>query len=165
MPAQQEGEEIMAPKTPEHPLWFRLGLWWRVFYGIVKVVFGGVLWWIAGGGIARLFYRVMSHEIAQDPSDFFVHFVGPKLAHLPVTVTHFVAFYFIFWGIAELFLSIQILKKNIWAYPVAIILLSVFTLYELFRVAHTHSFTLTVVILIDAAVVWLLYREYRRLRS
>lgn len=163
MEIQEEHDTQNLPDRYEHPIWFRVALWWRIIYGIIKVFLGGALWWVASGGISHLFYRVMSHEIAQDPNDFFVHYIGPKLDHLPFTITHFVAFYFIFWGIAELFLSIHILKKNLWAYPVAIVLLSVFTLYEVFRVAHTHSFTLGVVILIDALIVWLLYREYKRL--
>lgn len=142
-------------------LFFRTAMWWRIGYGFVRLIFGLILLKVVGTPISGIFYSLMSHELTQDPNDVFIQITSPLLQHFPVTVTYFAAIYFIFWGILDVLLSIQLLKHRIWAFPVTIFLIVSFIVYELYRFAHTHSIILLSIIFIDLIVVTLIYREYK----
>ena len=54
-----------------------------------------------------------------------------------------------------------LLAKKAWAYPLAIIFLGLFILYQLYRMSYQFSIGLLVLTVFDAAFVLLILREYR----
>lgn len=144
-----------------HSLLFRIAMWWRIAYGFMRLALGFILINLVGTPISDIFYRVMSHEISQDPSDILIKILTPLLQHFPITISYFIAIYFMFWGVIDIVLSIQLLKYKLWAFPLTIVLISTFIIYELYRFFHTQSFILLSIIFIDVIVVFLIYREYK----
>lgn len=148
----------------EHGL-FRVGMWWRTFYGVLRLILGFVLLKLVNTPFADVFYRLMSHEIIEDPSDLLISVVYPLIQEHSFTITYFIAAYLLFWGFIDVFFSIQLLRHKLWAFPVSIVLITLFVLYEIYRFTHTHSLFLLGVIVIDVVIIFLTYREYRRLQQ
>lgn len=144
---------------------FKLTIWFKIFYGISKVLLAiFLLKWIAIDP-ANFFFQLMSHELIEDPNDLFIKLASPMLTHFSRNTTNFVAFYLLFWGIIDdIFLSINILREKLWAFPVALVLIGIFVPYELCRVFHTHSLMLVWIIIVDILVFWMLIVEYRKRR-
>ena len=42
----------------------------------------------------------------------------------------------------NLFLSYNLFKKHLWAYPFSMVFTSTFFIYQVYRLAHTHSLVL-----------------------
>lgn len=148
-----------------YDLFFRIGMWWRILYGFLRLILGFVLLRLVGTPIADIFYKLMAHELIEDPRDFLMRAVSPLLQHLSFTVTYFLAAYLLFWGIIDILLSINLLKHKMWAFPVSIYLIGIFVLYEIYRFTHTHSLILACVIIIDMILIWLIRKEYLKLNS
>ena len=144
---------------------FRFSMWWRIFYGSLRLVFGAVLLQAVGSPFSVLLHRVMGHELVEDPSDVLFFAVSFIVNHQHLYITYFLAFYFIFWGFLDIFLSVNLLKDKLWAFPVSLYLITFFVIYEFFRYFHTHSIMLLVVIVIDIFVFWLIHKEYRRITA
>jgi len=142
---------------------FRVSMWWRIFYGFIRIILGGVLLRLVGTPISEIFYQLTRHEVIEDSHDILLRIVSPLLHHMPLTVTYFIAFYLIFWGVVDIFLSINLLKHNIWAYPISLATISIFIFYELYRVSHTHSLILAIVIIIDIVILMIIKGEYKKL--
>jgi uncharacterized membrane protein len=143
-----------------YDLLFRVGMWWRIVYGSLRLLLGFALFRIIGTPIADIFYKIMSHELIEDPNDFFMRISNPFFQNLTLSVTYFLAAYFIFWGIIDIFLSINLLQHKKWAFPISIYFIGFFVLYELYRFFHTYSLTLVGIICIDLVVMWLIRKEY-----
>lgn len=107
----------------------------------------------------------MGHEIAEDPSDVLYHVVNTFLSHGVTEVTYFLAFYFIFWGFLDVFLSICLLREKLWAFPLSVLLIGIFLLYELFRFSYTHSYILLGVILADLCILILILKEWNLIKK
>ena len=107
----------------------------------------------------------MSHEIVEDPGDIFIRLVGSLLEELSLSTGTFIAFYLMFWGGTDVFLSSNTLRHKLWAFPISLTLIGAFVLYEIYRVTHTHSLVLAFIILLDLAILWLINREYRILKG
>lgn len=144
---------------------FNIGMWWRIVYGIFRLILGLVLLKMIGTSFSDLFLKMMSHEVTQDPDDFLFTKIEPLARHLSYTVTYFVAIYFIFWGSVDAFLSINILRKKLWAFKVSFVLIIVFVMYEIHRFTYTHSKMLGFIILVDLILIWLIWNEEKRLEK
>lgn len=163
------------PSTSEHAIlvWmqiqmiqsklFRYGMWWRIFYGFLRVVLGLVLSKQIDVSFHELLYKVMSYELTEDPSDILFQSVSTFLQVHPFTVTHFLALYLIFWGCVDVVLSAFLLRHKLWAFPLSLTLIAFFILYEFYRLLHVFSWALLSVIVLDMVIFWLINREYKNM--
>ncbi len=142
---------------------FVIGMFFRIVYGILRLILGLALLKVIGTPVADVFYSFMSHELITDPKDIIINTIYPLLEHSSFTVTYFLAMYLIFWGVIDAFLSTFLLKGKSWAFPFSMYLIGAFILYEIYRFTYTHSITLLFVILIDCIILWLINRESKKL--
>lgn len=142
---------------------FRVSMYWRIFYGGIRVVVGlKLLTWI-GMPVVDAVSRLLGPHVHDLPHDRLYTMVHSGLMHHNYVVTYFLASYLLFWGIVDILLSYNLLRDNLWAFPVSMYLIGVFMVYELLRLTHTHSLLLATFIGIDSAILYLIYREYQRM--
>lgn len=144
---------------------FNIGMWWRIIYGALRLVIGLALLKMIGQNFSEIFLKFMSHEITQDADDFLFTRLAPLASHISYTVTYFIAIYFIFWGAIDMLLSINILRKKLWAFKLSFVLITVFVMYEIHRFTYTHSKMLFLIIIIDLVLIWLIWKEQRKLEK
>jgi len=144
---------------------FRIGMQWRIAYGFCRIILAAILLDLIGWNSSDIFVALMRHEIIEDPNDFLFSLASSFFLHFSFTITYFLPAYLFFWGIVDIFLSTQVLRKKLWAFPISITLIILFVLYEIYRISHTHSLILGCIILIDIALIVLIGKEYRSLLS
>jgi uncharacterized membrane protein len=144
---------------------FRLSMYWRIIYGLLKAVTGFLLLAVNRLDPASLFYKLMRHEIIEDPGDVFIRLASPVVDHLSSDTAFFAAVYLLFWGLIDIFLAVNVLRRRLWAFMVALFLISLFIIYEIYRISYTHSVFLGVIIMLDMAIVWIVYKEYLKLKK
>ncbi len=153
--------EITSPQNLS--VLFRLSMWWRIVYGIIRVTVGVSFLHFINQPLTDFVYRLMSHELLARTSDAVLEKIYYLFQIHEFTVTYFIAGYFIFWGVIEIVLSLCLLRKMPTAFPIAMGLIIVFIMYATFRYFHTHSLILLCVILIDITILYLINHEYRNL--
>lgn len=155
-------DDTTAPEK-EHifTVLFRGSMWWRIGYGSLRLLLGAMLLRVVGVPFVEVFRNLMSHELLQDPTDILFQFVYRILEDHSFTVTYFVAFYLIFWGTIDSVLSLCLLRHKLWAFPMSLGLITLFVLYSIYRLYHTHSPVLLGVILIDLCIMYVMHHEYR----
>ncbi|HEY0979884.1 MAG TPA: DUF2127 domain-containing protein [Candidatus Paceibacterota bacterium] len=72
------------------------------------------------------------------------------------------AFYFFSHGAVKLLLVWGLWKTKLWAYPVSIVFLSGFSLYQLYEISVQFSPVVTAFLLFNTVVIILVIQEYRR---
>lgn len=144
---------------------FVYGMWWRIFYGFLRTITGLILLKMVGRSFADIVDSFTGDKIRSYPFDPLFNLVETFFHHFPYTVTHFVAAYFIFWGLIDIILSLALLRHKIWAFHVSIYLIGFFTLYEVYRFFQNHSKTLLLVIFVDTVILWIIHREYLKIKK
>jgi len=144
---------------------FHISMWWRIFYGTVRIILASILIKLVGTPFTEILSRMMSHELSQDPTDVLFQFLYRLIEDHSFTVTYFVAAYLFFWGAIDIVLSLLLLRHKLWAFPVSITIMLIFTFYEVYRVIHTQSRVLLLLILLDTCIIYLIYREYNILQK
>ena len=77
----------------------------------------------------------------------------------------FYAFYLLGHGLIKLLLVIGLLRGKLWSYPASLAALGAFMAYQMYRYSYTHSPGLLVLTVFDAAVMWLIWQEWRLVRG
>ncbi len=144
---------------------FRASMWWRIFYGFLRVILGFTLLRITGLLLSEFIYSLMEHEVTGEMNDVILGKLYVLFEIHDYTITHFLAFYFIFWGVVDIVLSVCLLKYITRVFPIAMGLIVLFILYGIFRFSVTHSLVLLCVIFIDTCILYLIHSEYIKLKS
>ena len=154
----------MDTEYVEHSL-FRAGMWLRITFGVLRTILGLTLLKLIDVPLIDILYMVMGYELREDPTDLIFTTINSFLQHHPMSVTYFLALYVFFWGVTEIVLSVSMLLRKLWAFPLSLILVGLFVLYEIYRFTHTHSLILLGVILLDSVILWLIWKEYKLRKS
>jgi len=144
---------------------FELSMFWRIGYGVVRIIFAFILLKVVNTPLTNLFTIITKNELVEDPTDLPFALISSFLEAHPVEITYFFVAYLLFWGIVDIVLSISLLKHQTWAFPVMLFLIAMFVAYALVRLTNTHSLVLAGVIVIDLMVFWLVFTEYKRLQK
>jgi uncharacterized membrane protein len=77
----------------------------------------------------------------------------------------FVGIYLLAVGVINMVLVIGLLASALWSYPTALGAIALLMAYQLYRYTHTHALALLVLSVYDCVVLWLVWNEYRVVRS
>lgn len=78
--------------------------------------------------------------------------------------TIFVSAYLLSRGIIKLFLIVALIKNKLWAYPISLVVLGLFMLYQCYQIVTTHSIEIILITLFDLVVVYFIWKEYQIVR-
>ncbi len=137
-------------------------MWWRIIYGFMRIGIGILLIHLVGSSTLDVVTKLARKELLEDPNDAVLAFIT-LVSHHAAIITFFVPMYLMFWGTVDIFLSANILREKLWAFPISIYLSIIFVLYEIVRFTHTHSTMLIVLICVDIVFIVLIWREYQKL--
>ena len=132
--------------------------------GFLEVVGGVLLLVISPDTLDRWARSLTQHELARDPNDFVARHllrVTNNLHHTQV----FGAVYLLSHGVAKLVIIVGLLRREQWAYPVAFVFLGGFVIYQIYRLTYDPGIGLALLTAFDLFVIWLTWREYRRLKA
>jgi len=140
---------------------YEFEIWTKGFDATLEIIGGFILLLTNKLMLNQWVIAITQHELVEDPRDVVATFLRHYAASLSVGTNIFGGMYLVLHGFTKLYLVASLLKKKAWAYPVTIIFLALFIIYQLYRVSYQFSLGLLVLTFFDAAFVFLILREYR----
>src|SRR5258708_1417957 len=144
---------------------FEISILLKGAHALIECIGGVALYLASTDTIVGLVNIFTQEELIEDPNDF----VATHLLHLAqnfsVGSKEFYAFYLLSHGLIKIFLVVGLLRNRLWAYPVSLVVLGLFIIYQLYRFSYTRGFGLVVLTVFDLFVMGLIWREYRLVRS
>lgn len=157
--------EPRAGKANSREFFFRVSVWLKGLHAGLEIVGGVALSVVSPGFISRAVALLTQDELAEDPHDLVANYLLNAATHLSVSSKQFMAFYLLAHGVPKILLVGALLRHKLWAYPIAVIAFGAFIVYQLYRFTLTHSIGLILLSVFDLVVIWLIWLEYRALRS
>ncbi len=139
---------------------FKITLFLKGFNGCAEILISILFFFFKRESISRAFMWGTAGLSDHFPSSYLANHVDNVSG-----AKYFIAYYFLFYGVMNIFLVISLLRGKLWAYPVTMIATSFFILYLLYRFFSYHSGLLLFFTLIDVALVILTWLEYQRIRE
>lgn len=149
--------------APSRERWIRAvfvaAVAWKGLYGLFELAAGLALLFL--GTTSRILEALTRKELAEDPLDPVARFVHANAPPLLAHARGFAGPYLLGYGALKLFLLYGLLRDRAWVYRASIQLLTLFLLYQGYRVFRYHSGLLAVLTVLDLGFLWMLRHEYR----
>src|SRR5581483_7682416 len=89
-----------------------------------------------------------------------------KAGHHLATNSHFFAAAFLLThGLVKVVLVTCLLLNKLWAYPWALGVLSLFLVYQIYLLITKPTFSMAFLSVLDAVIIWLIWREWQKVRA
>ncbi|MDD4135732.1 MAG: DUF2127 domain-containing protein [Candidatus Shapirobacteria bacterium] len=144
---------------------FEIIVFFKGLEGVFEILGGALLVYAAKTDkLVQFILRITQHELAQDPNDFLAN----KLVEVAQSINPGINFgmvYLLAHGLIKTFLSVMLLKRKLWAYPLA--MYTWFTLAILLLVKFFDEFNPLYLLLsfFDLATGILTIIDYRKLEA
>ncbi len=150
---------------------FKRKVWHELFEAGVALKGINSVWQILGGlflltrlhsWLEYILVFFSRHQLLGGPEDFLFSFVSSQIHRLDiVSVRTFVGAYLLFHGILNAFLAYNLYRNRLWSYPVMMMFIIIFLVYQSYRLVHTFSLTLLFITIFDIAFLVLTWHEYK----
>ena len=142
-------------------LFFDIGVIIKWIDGLLELALGTFLLFEPWGTTPSLLHFLATRELVEDPHDFFATLALHTSTSLSTQVIAAIAIYALSRGIIKIFLSVQLWRERLWAFPVALVVLSTLLLYQLWQAYAAASFLLFSIALVDVGIIILIALEWR----
>lgn len=135
----------------------------KLFDAIVETLAGIFL--LFTGATTKLIDVLIHQELIEDPHDVVANFIQQSIPYFDTHAQLFAAAYLLSHGVVKVLISINILRGRLWAYPAALIVFTLFIVYQVYEYMHTHSFFLVLLTVFDLFIIWLTWHEYKQVQK
>jgi uncharacterized membrane protein len=153
-------------KIKRAKLWhwlFLAAVFFKWIDGSFEFLGGLILFLFTNNTLVHWVKFLFVHELEQKPTDPIIEYIL-NFIHVSENTQLFAGAYLTAHGIVKVFLAMGLFFRKLWVYPLAIIILFLFIGYQLYRFVHTYSILLLFLTILDSAVIFLIYKEYKRIK-
>ena len=144
---------------------FEIGIIAKGLNGLVEVIGGLLLLFVTPARVHSWAVRLTQEELSEDPQDFIANHLLHTASGITGGAVLFGSLYLLSHGVIKIFLVVSLLRNKLWAYPLTIVVLSGFVVYQLYRIALHVSFTMVALTVFDLVIIALAMREYKHQRQ
>jgi uncharacterized membrane protein len=138
---------------------FYIGMWIKGLDGLAETAAGIVLLTVGPNFINSVVSYYVRDELSEEPHSLIANFFL-KHGHISIEAAAFAAILLMVRGIIKLFVVAAILRKKLWAYPIAIIVFGLFVIYQMYYYFQGSSLFLIGLSILDIFVIALTVHEY-----
>lgn len=131
---------------------------------LLECLLGGALFVIGTPTIVALVNALTQEELVEDAHDLVATRLRTVAQHLSISSQHFYGVYLLSHGVIKIALVAGLLKEKLWMYPVSLIVIFLFIVYQMYRYSYAHGAGLILLSGFDVVVMVLIWHEYRLLR-
>jgi uncharacterized membrane protein len=144
---------------------FRIAIALKGLDGGVQLIGALLLWIIPPTAITGLANAIITRDLLGDPNGGLAHHLQTAADQFAGGTRTFAIVYLLAHGVIKLALVWALVKRIRPAFPVAVVVLAAFVVYEVWRAVHTHSILLPIFAALDVVIIVLIIREYLQLRA
>lgn len=146
---------------------YDLGIIVKGIDGFIELAAGILLW--VSPSLAHTLLMGVHNELLEGSvphvQQYIAQYVGRLDTQLAAAGLTFLIIFLISHGVIKLALVYALLKKIVQAYPIALVILGLFLVYQVYVFIRAPTIGMAFFSILDAAIIGLVWREYRLLLS
>lgn len=144
---------------------FTLSIILKGIDGVVELVGGLVFVILKKQHILDIIFGFLNYDLFKIPNETILEWVTYVSNELTTSVKILISMILICNGVIKIVLSINLLLKNLVAFPISIAFLIILLIYQIIQTFYTPSLFLNLFNVFDFIVILLIWREYTRLKK
>ncbi|MGH7939820.1 MAG: DUF2127 domain-containing protein [Limisphaerales bacterium] len=143
---------------------FKIGIWIKGIDGLIETAGGILLMVVSLQALNRYVIALTQNEIQEDSGDLIANALRHAAERMRPGSKHIAGAYLLGNGLVKVFLATCILRGKLWCYPIAMAIMTVFVLLQCLRLGFHFSWPMFIGTVVDAAIILLIWREYRTIK-
>lgn len=139
---------------------FKVAIFIKGMDGILEIIASLVLIFLP---VAKIIPFLIGGELIEDSKDVVANYLAKISENLLPDSQLFLIIYLSLHGLIKIGLVWALQGKNAQAYKGAGMVLGIFVAYQFYRYSHTGSLMLLFFTLLDIAIIFLIYHEYKKI--
>ncbi len=144
---------------------YTIGIVIKGIDGSLELLGGLMLALIPSSAILHLSKLLTNHEIANDPHDFLANHIIHLGSELAAGHNTFAIVFLVTHGAVKVGLVAALLRQKLWAYPLALVALLAFLVYQVYLLAVHATLTMSFLTILDIVIIWLVEREWQKVNA
>ncbi len=144
---------------------YEIGIILKGIDGVLELIGGILVLVLSPGTILSITNFFTQETLEKNPHNFFANHIDKVGHHLASGQTTFAALFLLTHGLVKVVLVTCLLLNKLWAYPWALGVLGLFLVYQVYLLITRPTFGMAFLTVIDAVIIWLVYREWQKVRS
>lgn len=142
---------------------FEIGIAAKALFALAETLSGAGLWLLNADWVRSVASWLTASELNEDPADWLSGKIMAAANSFSVETQHFWAAYLIAHGVIKLATVAALYAGFRWAYPLSVLVLSGFIVWQMQKWAATGSLLMLGLSLFDLVMILLIWHEYRSL--
>ncbi|MDR3519954.1 MAG: DUF2127 domain-containing protein [Candidatus Pacebacteria bacterium] len=134
-------------------------------HALIEIISGTSIFLVSSSLIFKFVNAISFGELTEQPIDSMSQYLLNLTHSFSGGTKQFVALYLLSHGIINLIIIIELFRKKIWAYYASFIVLTVFSIYQIYRYIYNPNIFLILLTILDVVTMWLIWREYKRIKN
>jgi uncharacterized membrane protein len=151
-------------RRPPVQIAFDIGIFFKGLDGVLEIVGGLLLFVVRPETIMGILTTLTQHELSEDPHDRIASQLVRLAQDFSASAQVFAGIYLLSHGVIKVVLVASLFREQLWAYPAAIAVFTLFIAYQMYRYALEPSTAMLALSVLDVIVIVLTWLEYRRLK-
>lgn len=144
---------------------YEIGILIKGIDGVLELI-GGVLVLVLSPGTILSVTNFFAQEfLEKNPHNFIGNHIEKAGHHLASGQTTFAALFLLTHGLVKVVLVTCLLLNKLWAYPWALVVLSLFLIYQAYLLITRPTFSMAFLTVLDAIIIYLVNREWQNVRA
>lgn len=144
---------------------YEIGIIVKGIDGVLELIGGLLVLLVPRHDFLRLATALTHNELAGDPHDFLANHLV-HAGHQLATGSHvFAAAFLLTHGLVKIGLVTALLLRRLWAYPWALVVLTLFLVYQIYLLAVRPTFGMWLLTILDIIIIYLIWREWRQVKQ
>ena len=144
---------------------FEIGILLKGVNGVLQIGGGLLMLFMSPSRVQEIMIWLAQSSWAEEPTDSIVKIIIELSQNFSIDLQNFFILYLLSHGIAKSFIVYALLKRKLWAYPLSMLLLIAFIIYQIYKYTVTPSVFLILLTLFDILMIALTYIEYTRVKK
>lgn len=144
---------------------FEIGLLLKGLNGVLELVGGLLLLFMPPATVNEVVRLLTQGELSEDPSDLIANFLVRSAHQVSLSSEIFGSVFLLSHGMIKIGLIAALLKRKLWAYPLAIVVFGLFIGYQMYRYAFSRSLWMIFLSVLDGCIIGLTCLEYRNIKA
>jgi uncharacterized membrane protein len=144
---------------------FRFSITLKGLDAMLETILGITILKVNPEAINRIVLALLHPMLSINPGEFIAAYLLRAAQQFAAGGKHSACVYLLSHGVSKLILVLSLLRNKLWSYPVMILMLSGFILFQSYRFVLTHSLVMIFLTLFDLLVIVLTWLEYGKRKS
>jgi uncharacterized membrane protein len=144
---------------------YEIGIIIKGIDGLLELTGGILILVLSPQTITGITAFLTQDALQENPHNFLALRVQTAGHHLATTSHVFAVAFLLTHGLVKVVLVVCLLLNKLWAYPWALGALSLFLVYQIYLLVTKPTFSMAFLSILDAIIIWLVWREWQKVRS